>query len=94
LNWLRDRKRASLRERSAETPQSTDAQRMLEARDVLRRLQTMLDRLPPEQRVALVLKELEGRSAREVAELLGITEGALEQRLVRARETLRAGGLR
>ena len=94
LNWLRDRKRASHRERGAGTPEPPDAQGMLEARDVLRKLQALLDRLPPEQRVALVLKELEGKSAREVAGLLGITEGALEQRLVRARETLRAGGLR
>jgi RNA polymerase sigma-70 factor (ECF subfamily) len=40
--------------------------------------------------VALVLKELEGLSTAEVASVLECTEGAVEQRLVRARATLRA----
>jgi RNA polymerase sigma-70 factor (ECF subfamily) len=36
-----------------------------------------------------VLKELEGLSSAEVARVLGVTEGAVEQRLVRARATLK-----
>ncbi len=60
-----------------------------EAEVALRELSTWLDDLPPEQRAALVLKTIEGLSTREVAEVLDCSEGAVEQRLVRARTTLR-----
>ncbi len=60
-----------------------------EARVALAELAKMLDLLPEEQRAALVLRELEGLSNAEVAEVLETTEGAIEQRLIRARATLR-----
>lgn len=60
-----------------------------DARLALREVAGWMDELPPEQRAALVLSALEGRSNREIAELLGCSEGAVEQRLVRARATLR-----
>src|SRR5512143_3723844 len=44
-----------------------------------------LQRIPPTQREALVLRELEGRSYNEIAELLGLTTSALETLLFRAR---------
>jgi RNA polymerase sigma-70 factor (ECF subfamily) len=53
-------------------------------------LASWLEELPDPQRVALVLKELEGLSTAEVASVLECSEGAVEQRLVRARATLRA----
>jgi RNA polymerase sigma-70 factor (ECF subfamily) len=74
----------ALVEPSAHAPVAT-----LEARCALHRLAALLDDLPLEQRSALVLKELEGLSSAEVAAALGISEGAVEQRLVRARATLR-----
>jgi RNA polymerase sigma-70 factor (ECF subfamily) len=52
-------------------------------------LQVLLAELPDEQRVALVLKDVEGWSSAEIAEARGCSEGAVEQRLVRARATLR-----
>jgi RNA polymerase sigma-70 factor (ECF subfamily) len=48
-----------------------------------------MDALPSDQRVALVLRYLEGLSNAEVADALSITEGAVEQRLIRAKATLR-----
>ena len=48
-----------------------------------------MDALSPEQRAALVLSVMEGMSNAEIAESLGCSEGAVEQRLVRARVTLR-----
>jgi RNA polymerase sigma-70 factor (ECF subfamily) len=60
-----------------------------EARVALSEIADWLGELPPEQRAALTLTALEGLSATEVAEILGISEGAVEQRLVRARTTLR-----
>ncbi len=47
-----------------------------------------LQRIPPSQREALVMRELEGRSYAEIAELLGLTTGALETLLFRARRSL------
>ncbi len=55
----------------------------------LRELATWLDELPDDQRTALLLKSVEGMSSAEVAEVLGCSEGAVEQKLVRARATLR-----
>jgi RNA polymerase sigma-70 factor (ECF subfamily) len=48
-----------------------------------------LDALPPEQREAVVLKYFEGFTSAEVGVALGVSEGAIEQRLLRARATLR-----
>ena len=47
-----------------------------------------LQRIPPSQREALVMRELEGRPYGEIAELLGITTSALETLLFRARRSL------
>lgn len=55
----------------------------------VRELLAYLDDLPPDQRAALVLRYLEGLSNAEVAEALAISEGAVEQRLIRARANLR-----
>ncbi|MCC6528299.1 MAG: RNA polymerase sigma factor [Polyangiaceae bacterium] len=63
-----------------------------EARVALRELDARLATLPPPQRVAVVLTAVEGLSTREAAEVLGCTEGAVEQRLQRARGALRAEG--
>jgi RNA polymerase sigma factor (sigma-70 family) len=52
--------------------------------DVLRALR----RLPPIQRSALVLREFEGRSYAEIAEILGMTRSALEAQTFRARRAL------
>ena len=60
-----------------------------EARLALTELADWLGDLPPDQQAALVLKAVEGRESVEIAEILGCSEGAVEQRLVRARATLR-----
>jgi RNA polymerase sigma factor (sigma-70 family) len=52
--------------------------------DILRALQ----KLPPTQRSALVMREFEGRSYAEIAEVLELTQSALEALLFRARRGL------
>jgi RNA polymerase sigma factor (sigma-70 family) len=47
-----------------------------------------LSRLPPKYRSAIVLCDLEGRSRREAAGLLGVAEGTLSSRLARGRSLL------
>jgi RNA polymerase sigma-70 factor (ECF subfamily) len=48
-----------------------------------------LNELAPDQRAAVVLKFMEGMTSAEVAVVLGVSEGAVEQRILRARGTLR-----
>ncbi len=60
-----------------------------EARLALRELDTLLTSLQPLDRAALVLVAVEGLSAKDAAEALQCSEGAIEQRLVRARAALR-----
>jgi RNA polymerase sigma-70 factor (ECF subfamily) len=60
-----------------------------EARVALRELDAMLEGLQPLDRAALVLVSVEGLTAKEAAAALACTEGALEQRLVRARAAIR-----
>lgn len=55
----------------------------------LRELSGWLDELPGDQRAAIVLKEMEGMTSAEIGGVLGCSEGAVEQKLVRARATLR-----
>jgi RNA polymerase sigma-70 factor, ECF subfamily len=52
--------------------------------DVLRALQ----HLPPAQRAALVMREFEGRSYKEMAQIMGVTQGVLEGLIFRARRGL------
>jgi RNA polymerase sigma-70 factor (ECF subfamily) len=51
-------------------------------------LLTALSRIPPQQRQAIVLREFEGRSYKEIADILAITTSALETLLFRARRSL------
>ena len=66
-----------------------NASAKLDARIALREVAALLDALPEDQASALVLKEFEGLTAAEVAKALECSEGAVEQRLVRARAALR-----
>ena len=62
----------------------TTTEEEIEVDELVRALQ----RIPPAQREALVMRELEGRSYNEIAGLLGLTTSALETLLFRARRSL------
>jgi RNA polymerase sigma factor (sigma-70 family) len=55
----------------------------------IRELLRALGRLPSNQRTALTMRELEGRPYPEIAERLGVSVGAVEALIARARRTLR-----
>ena len=62
----------------------------LEARRRWRATRNAIAKLPDNQRAVLILVRFEGLSYRQVAEVLGITEGAVESRLFRAMRRLEA----
>jgi RNA polymerase sigma-70 factor, ECF subfamily len=55
------------------------------ARDYLNKL---LERIPEEERILLVLKEVDGHSISELSEMTGATESAIKTKLFRARHKL------
>jgi RNA polymerase sigma-70 factor (ECF subfamily) len=69
---------------SAENPPEDPGQ-LAEARDLLER---MLDKLPEEDRQLLMLKEVEGFSVQELAEMLNLNVNTVKVRLFRSRARL------
>jgi RNA polymerase sigma factor (sigma-70 family) len=62
----------------------------IERRELLREALEAVAALPAQQRDAIILRELEGRSHDEIAVALGVTPGAARQQIFRARAALRA----
>ena len=81
------RRRPSLDDSKIET--GGDGAMHTESRMALSEIEDWMNALVPEQRAALVLSVFEGMSNAEVAQIMGCSEGAVEQRLVRARVALR-----
>lgn len=52
-------------------------------------LQQAMNSLPDKQRIAFTMQQYEGRSQKEIAEIMGIKEGAVESQLFRAKQALR-----
>jgi RNA polymerase sigma-70 factor (ECF subfamily) len=63
--------------------------RVLAQKELAARLQQALDRLPFDQRTAIVLREIDGLSYEEIAFSLGVAIGTVKSRLTRARQALR-----
>jgi RNA polymerase sigma-70 factor (ECF subfamily) len=64
-------------------------ERVLAQKELASRLQAALDRLPFDQRTAIVLREIDGLSYDEIAFSLGVAVGTVKSRLTRARQALR-----
>jgi RNA polymerase sigma-70 factor, ECF subfamily len=62
----------------------------LEAARTQARLDEALTRLPPNQRAALLLRQVQGFSQEEAADVLGVSVSSLESLVGRARRALRA----
>ncbi len=69
---------------------SDEAVRRVEARLALAEVRRAIDRLPPDQRAALMLVTVEGLSYREAAEVVQVPVGTIMSRLARARLALHA----
>ncbi len=66
-----------------------DIETLVADRQILDEVSRAIERLPVRLREALVLVAVEGRSYREVSQLLGVTEKTVETRVYRARQRLR-----
>ena len=69
---------------------SLDPERAAGDRELGRVLEGAIDRLPDIYRAVLVLRQLDGHSVAETAEILGVAEEVIKTRLHRARALLRA----
>jgi RNA polymerase sigma-70 factor (ECF subfamily) len=72
-----------------ESPELGPEARTLEA-EFQRTLERALDELPADWRAAVVLRDLEGLSTHDAAEVVGVREAAFKSRLHRGRMQLRA----
>ncbi len=73
----------------SDAEQALDGERAVIARLEFSAASAAIAQLPTEQREALLLGAVEGRSYREVAEITDASVAAVTSRIARARETLR-----
>lgn len=62
---------------------------LLENQEELEQLFNQINKLPEKQKTALILKSIEGLSQKEIAEIMGQSEKAIESLLSRARKNLK-----
>jgi RNA polymerase sigma-70 factor (ECF subfamily) len=84
------RRRAALAKLAREPePTSADPEHDIERVQLADRLMIALDQLPLEQRVVVVLVEIEERTSTEIASIVGAPEGTVRTRLFHAKRKLR-----
>jgi len=96
LNELR-RKRfepVSLDDLAEETNDFIDAKQIppdiaLERKELVIRVKKAVESLPEKQRMALILREYDGLSYKEIAEVMGCSVASIQSRLQRAKATLK-----
>lgn len=62
---------------------------IMEENEYLKKLQSAIESLSQEQRVAFLLNRIEGKKHQEIAEMLGISRKAVEKRIYTALDILR-----
>lgn len=93
FTWLRENRRQSVAVEFNEDLHSEDvgvpeAERLLAQRSSRETLEKALQELPAEFREAIVLRELEGLSYKEISEIASVPVGTVMSRLARARARL------
>lgn len=67
---------------------STPSERMIQ-KDKLNIVRNIIDELPEKQRSCLQLRDIEGKSYKEIADILSITEDQVKVNIFRARQTVK-----
>jgi RNA polymerase sigma-70 factor (ECF subfamily) len=80
-------------EEDAEIPllsrlEGSDPLEVVRRGEIAGRIQTALDALPPYHRSVILMRELEGLSYEEMAEVMGVSKGTIMSRLFHARQKL------
>ncbi len=91
IDFVRKNKRniEDLNETALNLVKSEDSpEKVIEARSELAQVSLGLKRLSPEHREALLLREVDGLSYEEIAEVTGVSQGTVMSRLFYAREQL------
>ncbi|MDA3792942.1 MAG: sigma-70 family RNA polymerase sigma factor [Elusimicrobia bacterium] len=89
LNFLEKEKRrytARISDEMAEEGSPQAAQKKTDDKVLVR---TLLSRIKPGEREIMILREIEGRSYKEIAEITGMKLGTVKTNIYRARESLR-----
>lgn len=55
----------------------------------IKHIKLLFDRLPPQQRIAMQLRDIEGKNYKEIAEIAGQTEEQVKVNIFRARQYIR-----
>jgi len=79
------------RERDFPDTNPDEGEESVAAKETAERIEKTLERLPENQRAALMLSRLEGMSYQEVAEVIGCTEKAVKSLVFRATQSLKEG---
>ncbi|MBR4919755.1 MAG: sigma-70 family RNA polymerase sigma factor [Prevotella sp.] len=58
-------------------------------RDRIRLVRRLIDQLPEKQRSCMQLRDIEGKSYKEIADIMGISEEQVKVNIFRARQTIR-----
>jgi RNA polymerase sigma-70 factor (ECF subfamily) len=97
--WIDQIRARDVRKEDSDTAErlgSDEPVRRVEARLALDEVRRAVDRLPPDQRMALLLVTVDGLSYKEAAEVVRVPVGTIMSRLARARiallQQLEAGG--
>lgn len=93
MDLLRRRKLVEFRELDAQfdaVSGEAGPEARLESRQSIAELEKALARIPPDQREAVLLREVEGLSYAEIGAVTGANEGTVKSRLARARGALAA----
>jgi RNA polymerase sigma-70 factor, ECF subfamily len=90
IDRVRGRQRLTVVEELPEQAEAPRQQVALEERDMQRRVDRALKKLPERQRLALTLFHYEGLSQSEVGATMGVSDEAVESLLGRARRQLKA----
>ena len=93
FDWLRRDKSRRLDEMddqsaSAASDEEADPSRILERAEDVARIRKAIGQLPAESRQMIVLREMEGLSYKEIADVSGVPIGTVMSRLARARRRL------
>ena len=97
VNHAKNHVRAAARRRAAmtrlgrepEPDAPSDPEHVAQNRQLADRLMLALDALPLDQRVAIVLSEIEERTSTEIASIVGAPEGTVRTRIFHAKKKLR-----